>query len=151
MPIWRQVLNKLIHSSVVSLMLLISHATFANEKINQADFSGKYVCDGDDFKEGKYQGQVSIQRIVPHSTEEYTSYQFELVVPGFGKYPGHAAAYQNTMAIYFANTQHLKNHDFGTGIATFNKNSNGKWTFKKFYYEPEFKGGNHGVEICTQQ
>jgi hypothetical protein len=27
----------------------------------------------------------------------------------------------------------------------------GKWTFKKYYYEPEFKAGNFGMEDCTQR
>ena len=38
---------------------------------------------------------------------------------------------------------------FGTGIANFSKNKAGKWSFKKFYYEPEFKGGNFGIETCA--
>ena len=27
----------------------------------------------------------------------------------------------------------------------------GKTRFHKFYFEPEFKGGNHGVEDCRQR
>ena len=39
----------------------------------------------------------------------------------------------------------------GTGIANFNRNSKGKWTIRKFYYEPDYKGGNHGFEQCAQR
>jgi hypothetical protein len=31
------------------------------------------------------------------------------------------------------------------------KGKGGKWTFHKYYYEPEFKGGNFGVEDCTHR
>jgi hypothetical protein len=41
--------------------------------------------------------------------------------------------------------------DYGTGIASFSKNKAGKWSFSKYYYEPAFKGGNFGMERCTQQ
>ena len=27
----------------------------------------------------------------------------------------------------------------------------GKWSFSKYYYEPEFKGGNYGTETCRQR
>jgi len=31
------------------------------------------------------------------------------------------------------------------------KNASGQWGFHKFYFEPEFKGGNTGVEDCAIQ
>jgi hypothetical protein len=54
------------------------------------------------------------------------------------------------MAIHFANTD-PSTLDYGTGIARFTKGKGGKWSFSKFYYEPAYKGGNHGLETCTQQ
>ncbi|OIR04198.1 hypothetical protein GALL_136800 [mine drainage metagenome] len=38
-----------------------------------------------------------------------------------------------------------------TGIATVSGNRQGKTAFHKFYYEPEFKGGNNGVEDCVKR
>ena len=84
------------------------------------------------------------------STGKNGAYKFMLNVPGYGAYPGHAAADGNRMAIYFANTNPATK-DYGTGIATFVKSPAGKWTFNKFYFEPEFKGGNHGTEVCVQK
>lgn len=26
----------------------------------------------------------------------------------------------------------------------------GQWRFTKYYYQPEYKGGNHGFETCEQ-
>ena len=41
--------------------------------------------------------------------------------------------------------------DYGTAIAAFIRNKSSKWSFSKSYFEPEFKGGNFGVEQCVQQ
>jgi hypothetical protein len=120
----------------------------AQSAFTGTNFSGIYDCTGQDNSEGAYKGKVTIHLVKEKSAGEYSSYQFKLEVPGFGAYPGHAAARENNMAIYFANTD-ASTKDFGTGIANFSKNKAGKWSFKKFYYEPEFKGGNFGIETCT--
>ena len=36
-------------------------------------------------------------------------------------------------------------------IASFTKNKAGKWSFSKYCFEPELKGGNFGMEHCVQQ
>ena len=114
------------------------------------DYSGVYACSGDDSREGKYTGTVTLELVREQSSGEDGAYRFKLEVPGFGAYPGEAAARGEAMAIHFANTDPAAN-DFGTGIATFRKNAAGKWAFSKYYYEPQYKGGNHGTESCTQQ
>lgn len=114
------------------------------------DYSGIYDCKGQDSHEGPYEGTVTLQRVAQQSEGPYSAYRFELEVPGYGRYPGHAAAQGAHMGIYFALTDPAPK-DFGTGIATFSQRANGKWVFSKFYYEPEFKGGNHGTEVCVQR
>lgn len=114
------------------------------------DFSGRYDCTGDDSHEGKYTGTVTLARVKSQSTGPYGAYSFKLEVPSYGAYPGHAAAKGREMAIHFANTDPAT-QDYGTGIASFAKNKAGKWTFRKYYYEPVFKGGNFGIESCTQR
>lgn len=114
------------------------------------DYSGVYACTGDDSHEGKYTGTVTLELVRAQSTGESGAYRFKLEVPGFGAYPGQAAARGEAMAIHFANTDPAAN-DFGTGIASFSKNAAGKWTFSKYYYEPQYKGGNFGTESCTQR
>lgn len=114
------------------------------------DYSGVYDCTGQDHTDGEYKGTVTMRLAPKFSDGEYGSYRFLLEVPGYGAYPGHAASQGDKMAIYFANKDQ-KEKDFGTGIATFSKNKAGKWTFVKFYYEPEYKKGNFGKEICTQR
>jgi hypothetical protein len=114
------------------------------------DLSGVYDCTGDDAHEGKYTGTVTMQLIPVHTKGAYASYDFKLEVPGYGTYLGHAAANGNMVAMHFALTD-PKTKDFGTGIAQFQYNKQGKLGFHKFYYEPEFKGGNTGLEDCVRK
>lgn len=115
-----------------------------------SNYGGVYDCTGNDTHEGPYTGTVTLQLVREQSTGKYGAYRFLLEVPGYGAYPGHAAARDNTMAIYFALTD-ASTKDYGTGIARFSKAKSGKWQFRKYYYEPEFKGGNHGMETCVQR
>jgi len=114
------------------------------------DYSGVYECTGDDAHEGKYTGKVTLKLIPGHSRGQYASYDFKLEVPGYGTYLGHAAGNGNHLAMHFALTDQ-KTRDYGTGIAEMKKNKDGKLNFHKFYYEPEFKGGNTGLEDCIKQ
>ncbi len=114
------------------------------------DYSGVYACTGDDAHEGKYSGTVTLKLNAAQSVGEYGAYDFKLEVPGFGVYPGHAAAQGDKIAIHFALTDQ-KTKDYGTGIATMKKGKNGKVTFRKYYYEPEYKGGNYGMEDCVKK
>lgn len=137
--------------SKFATLCLLSVLGFAHAKPNFSgpNLSGAYSCEGDDAHEGKYTAKVTLQLIPEQSVGQNGAYSFKLEVPGYGAYPGHATTQGTTAAIYFANTD-PSTKDFGTGVATFKKNSKGKWTFKKYYYEPEFKGGNYGFETCTQ-
>jgi hypothetical protein len=113
------------------------------------DYSGVYACTGEDSHDGAYTSTVTLKLVREQSFGDYAAYAFEMKVPGYGTYPGHAAATGTHAAIYFANTD-PSNKDFGTGIAQFTKAPSGKWQFAKYYYEPDYKGGNYGTETCVQ-
>jgi hypothetical protein len=131
------------------LLGLLAVPAFAAQPYKGPDFSGTYACKGEDGHDGPYVSTVSLQLVPDQSVGKFAAYSFEMKVPGFGTYPGHAAATGMTAAIYFANTDPA-NKDFGTGIVTFKKAKSGKWQFSKYYYQPEYKGGNYGTETCTQ-
>jgi len=114
------------------------------------DFSGVYDCTGNDHKEGPYTCVVTLALVAGQSTGRYGAYSFKLEVPGYGAYPGQAAANGLDMAIHFANVD-PSTKDYGTWLARFKKNKAGKWTFHKYYFEPQFKGGNHGTEDCVRR
>lgn len=131
------------------LLLMFTGAVQAATFTGQ-DYSGVYNCTGDDAHEGEYTGKVTLKLIPAHSRGQYASYDFKLEVPGYGTYLGHAAGNGNDLAMHFALTD-PSTRDYGTGIAEMKKNNQGKLSFRKFYYEPEFKGGNTGLEDCVKQ
>jgi len=137
---------------ILICLCLLATAPIATAKTAFAgpDFSGVYDCTGNDDHEGKYTGTVTLELVPTQSLNQYGAYKFKLEVPGYGAYFGQAAARSTEMAMHFALTDQ-STKDYGTGIATFKKNNAGKWSFNKFYYEPEFKGGNFGTEECTHR
>lgn len=137
---------------LVLLILALSMTLPASavQPFTGTDYSGIYDCIGNDSKEGEYTGTVTLKLNPVQSSGAYGAYDFKLEVPDYGTYPGQAVSLGKTLAIHFALTD-SKSKDYGTGIATFTKNRKGKLTFHKFYYEPEFKGGNHGFEDCVKR
>lgn len=131
------------------LSLCALPATAAQPPYSGPDYSGTYDCKGQDGHDGAYTSTVTLKLVKEQSYGRYAAYDFEMKVPGFGTYPGHAAAKGADAAIYFANTDQT-NKDFGTGLARFSKAKSGKWRFSKYYYEPEYKDGNYGTEDCVQ-
>lgn len=131
-------------------LCLFAAAPIANAKpaFTGQDYSGIYDCTGDDSHEGKYTGTVTMELVPSQSLNQYGAYKFKLEVPNYGTYLGQAAAHGNNVAMHFALTNQ-STKDYGTGIANFKKNKDGKWSFSKYYYEPEFKGGNYGTEACV--
>jgi hypothetical protein len=128
--------------------LVEAHIAIAKPAFTGANYSGIYDCTGNDSHEGKYTGTVTMELVPSQSLNNYGAYKFKLEVPNYGTYLGQAAAHGNNVAMHFALTDQ-STKDYGTGIANFKKNKVGKWSFSKFYYEPEFKGGNYGTEECT--
>jgi len=133
---------------IMLVTMLSAHAAFAAQAFTGQDYSGMYDCTGNDSHEGPYKGTVTMTLDRKQSTGNYGAYQFKLEVPGFGTYLGQAAAEGDKVAMHFALTD-PKTRDYGTGIATMKKDRNGRWSFHKYYYEPEFKGGNYGMEDCV--
>ncbi|MDR2220561.1 MAG: hypothetical protein LBE24_08295 [Methylobacillus sp.] len=134
--------------AVVLALAAMSGAAQAQPAFEGPDYSGVYECLGKDAREGEYTGIVTMQLVPEHSRGNHGAYAFKLEVPGFGVYPGHAVSEGDKLAIYFA-LQEPSTKDYGSGIATIRKGESGKWAFSKFYYEPEYEGGNTGTEECA--
>ncbi len=137
-------------SLIFICLLSITPIISAKQTFTGQDYSGIYDCSGDDSHEGKYTGTVTMELVPSQSVKQFGAYKFKLEVPNYGTYLGQAAANGTHAGIHFA-LQDQSTKDYGTGIASFRKNKGGKWTFSKYYYEPEFKGGNYGTEQCTQR
>jgi hypothetical protein len=136
--------------AVVVALLAASGIANAKPAYSGPDYSGVYQCTGMDAHEGAYTGTVTMKLTPEQSLGNHGVYTFKLEVPDFGTYLGHAVSEGDKLAIHFA-LQDQSTRDYGTGIATVRKGKDGKWAFSKFYYEPEYKGGNTGTEECTQK
>lgn len=117
--------------------------------VNAQDFSGTYLCKGDDKSEGLFEGEIILKKLGKYSDDVYASYDFSLRVAEYGLYKGFAASQGLNMAIYFALDEN-KNNDYGVGIAEFKKTKDNLWSFQKFYFQPRYKDGNKGFEECVQ-
>lgn len=113
------------------------------------DYSGVYDCKGHDSHEGPYTATVTLTANPAQSSGPHGAYDFKMDVPGYGTYLGQAVSQGKHLAIHFALTDPVPK-DFGTGLAVVSVKK-GKTVFDKFYYEPEFKGGNHGTESCVKR
>lgn len=114
------------------------------------NFSGIYSCKGVDAKEGESFRTVTMKIQPNHSDGDYVSYEFILDDPQLGLYKGFASAKGMDVAIYFALDDKV-NQDYGVGVAKFTRSSKGTYKFHKFYYKPDYKDGNTGIEDCIRQ
>jgi hypothetical protein len=114
------------------------------------DFSGVYNCHGKDEHDGDYKGAVTLTLVPTQSFGEYAAYTLSSDVPGLGTYTGYAAVHGMHMSFYFGLSQPASK-DYGTAIASFAKSQRGKWSFHLYYFEPEYNGGNFGLEDCVQR
>jgi len=149
---------RLVPSCLVPLVLLACSAPSLSAPAPVAppppaaslDFSGTYACQGDDSHEGPYTATVTLRKVPAHSQGRFAAYALTMDVPGYGTYLGHVTADGREAAVHFALTDPIP-QDHGTGLARFTLGKEGRWRFSKYYYEPDFKGGNHGTETCVQQ
>lgn len=136
--------------AAVMAMTMCCGLVHAKPAFTGQDYSGVYECTGVDGHEGKYTGTVTMNLVPEQSQGDHGAYKFKLEVPGYGAYLGHAVSEGNKLAIHFG-LQDPTTKDFGTGIATVKKGKQGRVSFHKYYYEPEYKGGNTGVEDCVKR
>lgn len=125
------------------------HAADEAPRFTGADLSGVYDCTGRDAHDGEFKATVTLARDAKHSQARLAGYRYRMEVEGFGAYPGSAAADGDRLAITFANEDPVKK-DYGTAIAKVTR-AKDKVTIEKFYYQPEYQGGNHGVETCIRR
>jgi hypothetical protein len=125
----------------------------AKQPFTGTDFSGVYDCKGHDAHDGAYQGAVTLKLVPAQSFADHGAYTLTSEVPGLGTYTGYAAVMGKHMSFYFGLSE-AGSKDYGTAIATFAKTRPGKkgqWSFHLYYHEPEYHGGNVGLEDCVRR
>lgn len=136
-------------SLLAAAIVLPVHAVEKPQKVSGADLSGTYDCTGQDAHDGAFKAKVTLTRDPKHDKGVFAGYRYRMDVEGFGGYPGSAAADGDRLAITFANEDAAKK-DYGTAIARVTR-ANGGVTIEKYYYQPEYHGGNHGMETCVRR
>jgi hypothetical protein len=130
---------------------LVALTAQAKPAFTGTDFSGIYDCKGNDEHDGEYKGAVTLKLVPERSFGDYSAYTLSSEVPGLGTYAGYAAVQGTHLSMYFGLTA-PDSKDFGTGIASFaKKGKGGKWAFHLYYFEPEYNGGNYGLEDCVRR
>ncbi|CAI8871699.1 MULTISPECIES: hypothetical protein [Pseudomonas] len=134
---------------IASIALVSAPAWAVQPPFTGVDYSGRYQCTGMDSHIGAFEGVVEMKLNAEQSTGEHGAYGFTLTLLDNSRYEGFAAANLSSLAIYFAHTDpSLK--DYGVGIAKLATTPDGKASFTKYYYGPEYEGGGHGFETCIK-
>lgn len=137
---------------LITLIALASTPVWAAQApapFTGADYSGRYECTGQDKHIGNFKGVVDMKLDAKQSTGKYAAYTFTLTLEDKSRYEGMAAGTSDTLGIYFAHTDPALK-DFGVGVAQVTPTPEGKVSFVKYYYGPEYEGGGHGLEHCVK-
>lgn len=139
-----------VKSSLTSIALLsfISITASAAPAVS-ADYSGEYLCKGNNITVGDYEVTIYLKKNRRNSTSQISVYDLATHTENKQSYTGQAITRGKQLAMTFKLSD-AKFAEFSTGLGQFNKV--GKlWSFKNDYYEPDDTGGNYGHEICTQK
>ena len=112
------------------------------------NYSGVYDCKGSNDKVGDYEVTVSLKINRVSSYAKFGAYTYEMTTVNGATYIGQAIADGNMLALSFPLKSGL-NVDHSIGIAKIVKNKQGRWSFRKHYYEEDNSGGNYGSEYCV--
>lgn len=138
--------------AVIAAMLLVNPMVHAEPKPKPAftgqNYSGVYDCKGSNDKVGDYEVTISLKINRVSSYGKYGAYTYEMTTVNGVTYIGQAIADGNQIALSFPLKSGL-NVDHSIGVAKMVKNKQGRWSFRKHYYEEDNSGGNYGSEYCV--
>jgi hypothetical protein len=114
------------------------------------DYSGKYVCKGNNANVGDYEVFVTLKLNTITSHDIYGIYDFSTESNNQATYIGHllAKGQQFSMTFKLLND---KDDALSTGMGQFKKLGRDQWSFQQTYYEPDGSGGNFGNDQCTMR
>jgi len=114
------------------------------------NYSGEYVCKGNNEAVGEYEVFVTLKLNRISSYGKFGVYDFSTETVNNVIYFGQAVANGNRLALTFKLSD-AKHADFSTGIGEFKSVGKRRWAFQNSYYEPDDNGGNYGVEYCAMK
>lgn len=134
----------------VFLLLSLSPLAHAMPPFVGNDYSGKYLCKGNNSNVGNYEVFVTLKLNTKTSHDIYGIYKFSAESNNQAAYTGHILAKGSKFSIAFK-LLNANNNDSSIGIGDFKKIDSKRWSFKHTYYEPDGNGGNFGNDQCTMQ
>ena len=137
---------------LATLFLTVCSAQIAHAKPNftGANYSGTYVCKGNNNKVGDYQVLAKLVLNRAASRGNIGIYDFNVETENSFVYKGKAVANLNKIALTLSMTE-LSSSEFSTGNATIQKNKAGKFAYTNHYYEIDSGIGTYGKEHCVAQ
>lgn len=129
-------------------MMSMAGIAYAKPVFTGKNYSGVYQCKGSNDQVGDYQVRMTLRQNKISSYGTFGAYHYEIETDNGTVYRGQVAADGDKLAMSF-NLSEKKTMDHSTGIATIKKNSDGRWTFRRLYYEGDDSGGVYGSENCV--
>lgn len=136
--------------SLITLLATYSVPSYAMPPFVGADYSGEYLCKGENDQVGTYQVIVNLKLNTKTSHDIYGVYDFNTESNHQAAYTGQIMTKDRQFAMTFKLLT-SKSADFNTGMGEFRKIGYDRWRFRTTYYEPDGTGGNFGTDYCTMK
>lgn len=136
------------HLVVLSILLMFTTLAEAKPAFTGQNYSGVYTCTGSNDFIGDYKVKVTLKLNRISSYGKLGAYFYEMETENSASYNGHAIADGNRLSLTLQ-TSDRRSADSSIGYATMKKDTKGRWTFRKNYYEPNDNGGTNGTEFCV--
>lgn len=122
----------------------------AQTSFKGSNYSGHYLCKGNNQNVGDYEVAVQLKLNKRNSHGNMGVYDLVTETENKDEYLGQAVTTGTTLAVTFKLS--TANHvEFSTGLGQVKKIGSGRWAFSHQYYEPDDTGGNYGQESCVMQ
>lgn len=118
--------------------------------VTSLDYSGEYLCKGNNITVGDYEVTIYLKKNRRNSTNQVSVYDLATHTENKQSYTGQAITRGKQLAMTFKLSD-AKYAEFSTGMGQFTKVGKAGWSFKNDYYEPDDTGGNYGHETCTMK
>lgn len=143
--------KKTLGTSKKALGLIVFLASFttvhAMPPFTGDNFSGVYVCKGNNLSVGDYEVRVTLKLNEVTSHDIYGVYDFSTESNNQATYVGQIMAKKHHFAMTFKLLNAPENI-YSTGMGEFKKTGYRLWSFNTTYYEPDGNGGNFGRDQC---
>jgi hypothetical protein len=131
---------------ILSLALLVFFLPSFASNESEPDYSGRYLCKGENSRVGEYEVNIVLKKNKVGSNQEFSVYDITEETENATSYYGNAIVIGNRLALTFR-LLNGKAIMASTGLATMRVSTKNNWSFVSRYYEPN-DGGVYGTDDC---